>query len=63
MGAGTEPDLALVIDASVGLKWVLQEPDDHAVRAACIRGDPIVSRMRPSFREGNVSYAIPTTSG
>jgi predicted nucleic acid-binding protein len=32
-GLSTRPDMALVADASVGLKWVLQEPDSYLAEA------------------------------
>jgi hypothetical protein len=34
-----------VIDASVGLKWVLQESDSHLALTARIHGDPVVPRV------------------
>ena len=36
------PDLALAIDASVGLKWVLQEPDSHLAEALARSGEHLL---------------------
>jgi predicted nucleic acid-binding protein len=35
--------LALVIDASVGLKWVLQEPDSHFAEALARSGEDLLA--------------------
>jgi len=42
MEAGTGPDVPLVIDASVGLKWVLQEPDSHLARALALSNETLL---------------------
>jgi len=42
MEAGTGPDMALVVDASVGLKWVLQEPDSHLARALAVSDETLL---------------------
>ena len=34
--------MALVIDASVGLKWVLQEDDSHIARALAVSGQDLL---------------------
>lgn len=39
--------MALVIDASVGLKWVLQEPDSHLARALAVSDEALPV---PDFR-------------
>jgi predicted nucleic acid-binding protein len=36
-------DLALVVDASVGLKWVLQEPDSHFAEALARSGEDLLA--------------------
>lgn len=34
--------MALVVDASVGLKWVLEEPDSHLARALAVSDEPLL---------------------
>ena len=38
--------MTLVVDASVGLKWVLQEPDSHVAHALAIGREPL---LMPDF--------------
>ena len=48
------PDLALVIDASVGLKWVLQEPDSHFTETLARSGEGLLA---PDFWLNEASAA------
>ena len=40
--AAPGPDVTLVIDASVGLKWVLAEPDSHRARALAVSDERLL---------------------
>jgi predicted nucleic acid-binding protein len=47
--------LVLVVDASVGLKWVLEEPDSHLAQALATGGEEL---LLPDFWLGEATNVL-----